>query len=883
MSVSGHHLPRVMTYRRRLNLLILITYALTLQVAGQTNAADFGLEDSDGDGLEDALELQLGTDPERADTDADGWDDLIELVHGTDPSDANDRPRGTEAAGSAASTAAGARRREAIRQSAGITPVGVRASQINTPTFQSLRYYNLPGQNPDVAVELKRSPLAAGRYLLLWGQQTGPNPLSLRQGYVVTIRRSDGHTIGEWRTPAEVEPRWRTVGLPFTITPEDQLHGLTFTIIPLGDLGLWYKLRDLLILPADFEADMDRDGIIVVGERPTVARPLRHWVNDDDDSGDWQEGADLPGLASQDSDHAQPGVDGARDLVDFTPLCLSLGAVVRRLPPSAGFRYVLRHEDRAVQVVPTSLTRATVGALHRNHSLSVFGPTLDGPCADAEVLRPNDKGDIELPDAFLEQVILKSHGILLMEGARATVRPLGLEIRHDDRVVARLELPLTIVPVEDMYRHVELTGLARTFAGDLLTPKTTPRETMTEEPRGLPDGEVGTEWVIMIHGYNVQAKAARGWHAETFKRLRALGSNARFVGVTWNGDTGLDYHRAVFQAFQAGDGLPRALRFVDEARTTLVAHSLGNVVACQGIQAGFTPARYFLLNAALPLEAIAGEAVTLHHIGDMTEASWRPYPRRLFASDWSKVHVHGHRRHGYAWPNCFSRVRLLGDVINCFSAGEDVTNCPPAMTNASVLATLWEGRAVDYGAWKTQELLKGVGWTRSLGAAVMERSQGGWGFNPAWRGRFVPSGPDRMLGGRFELLSPSVAARIPDAQLRTHPFFRPFQERWLHVLSIAPGSPLADIPKMRYDLLARGLPALSPAAGSTPFPDLGGLGSVTNHDLEKQGRPTGGAWPAEGHGSPLTKDRWLHSDFKNVALPYVHPLFQTIIRQGAAR
>jgi hypothetical protein len=267
----------------------------------------------------------------------------------------------------------------------------------------------------------------------------------------------------------------------------------------------------------------------------------------------------------------------------------------------------------------------------------------------------------------------------------------------------------------------------------------------------------------------------------------------------------------------------------------------------------------------------------------MTEASWRAYPRRLFASDWSKLHAPGRQRHGYAWPNCFSRVRLLGDAVNCFSAGEDVTNCPPAMTSASVLATLWAGRSVDYGVWKTQELLKGVGWTRSLGTLPMERSQAGWGFNTAWRGPFVPSGPDRLLGGRHELLSPAVAARITDAQLLTHPFFRPFEQRWLHAPSSTPASPLIEAPRVRYDLLARGIPALSPAAGSTPMPATGGPGSVTNYDLESQGRPAGIGWPTEGHHSQLTKDRWLHSDFKNVALPFDYPLFLTMINRGGLR
>lgn len=162
----------------------------------------------------------------------------------------------------------------------------------------------------------------------------------------------------------------------------------------------------------------------------------------------------------------------------------------------------------------------------------------------------------------------------------------------------------------------------------------------------------------------------------------------------------------------------------------------------------------------------------------------------------------------------------------------------------------------------------------------MGRSQGGWGFNAAWRGRFVPSGPDRLLGGRFELLTPATAARIADAQLLAHPFFRPFEERMLHLPASTPASPLNDMTRIRYDLLARGIPALSPAAGSTPLPAGGG---ITNYDLEERGRPAGGGWPTEGHRSPLSQGRWLHSDFKNVALPYAHPLFAQMINRGRLR
>ena len=46
-----------------------------------------GVDDSDGDGLDDVLELVLGTEIELADSDADLIDDLEELARGSDPQD----------------------------------------------------------------------------------------------------------------------------------------------------------------------------------------------------------------------------------------------------------------------------------------------------------------------------------------------------------------------------------------------------------------------------------------------------------------------------------------------------------------------------------------------------------------------------------------------------------------------------------------------------------------------------------------------------------------------------------------------------------------------------------------------------------------------------
>jgi hypothetical protein len=64
---------------------------LLLFACGGSPEEDLTL-DSDGDGLTDAEELELGTDPMNSDSDGDGFSDSEEQVAGTGPLDFNDHP-----------------------------------------------------------------------------------------------------------------------------------------------------------------------------------------------------------------------------------------------------------------------------------------------------------------------------------------------------------------------------------------------------------------------------------------------------------------------------------------------------------------------------------------------------------------------------------------------------------------------------------------------------------------------------------------------------------------------------------------------------------------------------------------------------------------------
>jgi hypothetical protein len=70
------------------NLIIQLGEAASNDNLNRIPLADANLDvgqDSDGDGLSDAIELALGTDPNKADTDGDGYDDKTELLAGFNP------------------------------------------------------------------------------------------------------------------------------------------------------------------------------------------------------------------------------------------------------------------------------------------------------------------------------------------------------------------------------------------------------------------------------------------------------------------------------------------------------------------------------------------------------------------------------------------------------------------------------------------------------------------------------------------------------------------------------------------------------------------------------------------------------------------------------
>jgi hypothetical protein len=344
-----------------------------------------------------------------------------------------------------------------------------------------------------------------------------------------------------------------------------------------------------------------------------------------------------------------------------------------------------------------------------------------------------------------------------------------------------------------------------------------------------------------------------------FKRLYALGSRARFIGITWHGDTGLDYHKGVFQAFQTGDGLAGALG-LNSADVTVAAHSLGNMVVSHAIQSGgFQAKNYFMINAAVPLEAYDSTVLNQKGRGSayeaMTQSDWRNLKNRgmderVFASNWHRLfNAKNDKRANLTWKDRFKDVSSRSSVTNFYSPGEDVVENPRS-GSAAIVMDMLRNMDTSKGAWGHQEMIKGGA---GLGALAFSRVQGGW-----WM--FAP----RRIN----------ASNL--GELKVRPVFFPFIDDVLMAKDKSKASAKAAEPKVQYDLLARGIPAMSYAAAANEMAKLGREG---NFNMEALGRGKS-SWPADGHSEEFRAGRWIHSDFKNVALPYVHPMYHEMIARG---
>ena len=449
----------------------------------------------------------------------------------------------------------------------------------------------------------------------------------------------------------------------------------------------------------------------------------------------------------------------------------------------------------------------------------------------------------------------RRHGIFLIEGCKVKDRdiatsPIVLRCYRrprasDAQPLFELRLPLSISPVENMYRWKNL----RYPAGEegLYMPD------RTGSPANFPDEETDGKNVIFLHGANVSESEARAWMSEMFKRFRQTGCRAKFHGVTWRsniGATGANYQENVSNAFVTAAWLADYASMEVGGPKVFVAHSLGNVVVSSAIaDCGMPADAYFMCNAAVPSEALYPDAPTDSRL---VHKDWADYPAALYSCNWHENFPANDSRRKLTWNGRFTNI--LDKAFNLYSSGDHAFEL-----FSKGNPHFWSGLgSVTYFAerycWQKQELGKGcLPSANPLG----KTDWAGWGFEKRWKG----ARRRRPVPQPGETLSPQELAQYPAFRL---------SPSWMN-------SP--NLTRLQINsLLAQGVPTITPAVGNQELSAAFTQPDSCKNLQSAEFRPNG--WPNRGREWDT---RWLHSDMKDVAYYLNFKLYEFIVNRGGLK
>jgi len=646
----------------------------------------------------------------------------------------------------------------------------------------------------------------------------------------------------------------------------------------------------VLLLRAALLTDFNRDRTIDAQDRVLIRdgrfnrlrNPWRFWANLDDDDGDEARSSkdDLPRAfddpgALAGADAMNNRIDGVRDLVDFFPVMLEWDQFRDSVaePDKLGLR--MRHTGDALNFVYTDFDGRTVGAYLTETEIPTLGPNGDETVARTTVV-PLGAEWIDLDEAWVKRCIERGSAVWLFEARAPTSEPLEVQITYRGKELATLALALSISPISDMYRWL---NVRECVGGEVDEPS------RMGDPPNFPRRERKRHHLVSLHGYNATENDARSHHSEMFKRLFWSGFNGNYVGVAWHGeeshisllDFTPDYYENVTNAFKSARPLVDALQAHLGTIDSIMAHSLGNVVVNSAlVDCGLKVGRYFALNAAVPLEAFNAADLS---IDLMRHYSWKDYEQRLWAPFWHELFAGtDDPRAALTWKGRFADA--VGVLYNFYSSGEDVLANADGSTPTvfgPVIDALYDRKGV--GIWYTQEMWKGT----TLASMMADDGHGGWGFDKThW---FNLEHKHRKPIER-EKLWPSEAneTRVPTAALVSEPFFGRFQtsddDAYVEydgsgLLNTLGNGSLGATEQQQFDtrakLLAEAIPALSLAVGSNAL----GVEGARNFDMNSSKFRSELEWPSGRSGSD-----WRHSDLLRPAYAHNHALYDEIVTQG---
>ena len=717
-------------------------------------------------------------------------------------------------------------------------PIPVATNAAEAAALELVTDVGLPGGNVRVGFEGASAPfalwawdLASNAYRPLASSDGGPLDISLAAWRRLVGGATDAATA---RTRVAV-----TASAPGAATLVFRYWGV------FGGRFVEDVARQRLTAVAPrVRADIDRDG--KMGESDDAVRlagrPFRFWFNEDCDKGDF-----VGQVADATPNADDLKVNGKLDLVNLFPVEIDVSPFRRAWGSAVTVRLRAAAEGLRLCVLGDGFSSESVLGL-----ATAPVSAADGNPLESAALTPlgSDGADLaELAGRPLSEPVA-----LAFEAAGPVDAWSGPEVvvSLGDAEVYRERLPVSIMSVDEFYRLVSMRGAE--FDSDFSV-------VLPGSCLGWPDEELSDGYVFFLHGFFVSEANARAWNRAMFKRLWWAGSRARYCGVTWNGDAGLltafSYHLNAFNAQKTASCLKRLVNSVSGTKS-VIAHSLGNMVVCEAIREGMSADRYFMLNAAVASEAFDGSLqATADNVGKYVPDSWKPYPSGTWCANWHALFPASDDRSRLKWKDAFAEVCDRTDVYNYYSTGDQVLEAdddiPSAFSGAInfrwPVSFSWSfpflnvdrpyDLTLDRYAWQKQEVLKGVD-------PLVATLEAGWRFESDCT-------PDEAW------------QRLWDGSIVTNAVFG-YDVAAFH----RPSSPIVDVFRAR----AYNVPAVSKPVGGTSVERM----FRDNVDLNENTiglRPNG--W---GRKSEPYKERWLHSDIKDMSYYHVYRIMQSIVDQG---
>ena len=603
-------------------------------------------------------------------------------------------------------------------------------------------------------------------------------------------------------------------------------------------------IRPPLLVDRNRDGELDESDVAAVADGEMVY----FWKNDDKWKGDDAFDESLVNFRNS----SNGVVDGRNDLVNFLPVAIDVGTLLSRWGSRVDFRItpgVYSPDVRQAKVALADCAWDRLGEV----PFGDFFDTAGNPLHSAPVWQLGSAKTLPPGFAALSPEERSTMLVEFPEVARDESLALEVRIRGIDVVLYSFPLHLYIGETEKMIFWKNLRAAAGGFDG----------KPSTNWATDWPESERKPGHVVFVHGYNMAEDAeVPFWAVNVFKKLWWAGLDRGFVAVQWFGNEGQtyvpfegwvtpNYYGNVQNAFATASALKSAMDAVPGPKWFL-AHSLGNMLVSAAIQDHQMPhERYFMLNAAVPMEAFdPTNGITQASHDNMTPVAWTNYADRVRSTHWYELFPDGDGRRLLTWKGRFCNVT---NTVNFYSTQEEV------VCNG-------DGAPKDIGreySWYNQEYRKGD-WT-----LMLHPNEGGWAFNSYYD------------TGLLSHMAPADAAELTDAQLRQTPFFLDFDNPGMHTSSN--GVIVSSNYLYRAEMLAYAIPSESYAVGANPLPErfsmpTNGLQNILYEDYDMAVLFTSGQSDLPQNGDKV-KDKyrdWQHSTFVQRSYKRVHQLFKVI-------